>query len=53
MDKEETAAPFPMGERGDEMVVVANVYPVTGRNETEVMKVEKQFQVQTHLSRMN
>ena len=38
----------PWGERGDEMVVVANVYPVTERNETEVVKVEKQFQKCVH-----
>ena len=33
---------FPWGKR-DEIVVVANVYPVTGRNETEVVKVENNF----------
>ena len=38
----------PWGEKGDEMVVVANVYPMTERNETEVVKVEKQFQKYKH-----
>ena len=33
----------PWGEKGDEMVVVANVYPVTEGNETEVVKVENVF----------
>ena len=33
----------PWGERGDEMVVVANVYPMTEGNETEVVKVETVF----------
>ena len=30
----------PWGEKGDEMVVVANVYPMTEGNETKVVKVE-------------
>ena len=38
---------FPWGKR-DEIVVVANVYPMTERNETKVVKVEKQFEQYKH-----
>ena len=33
----------PWGEKGDEIVVMANVYPMTEGNETEVVKVENVF----------
>ena len=39
----------PWGEKGDEIVVVANVYPMTEGNETEVVKVENVFPVDRNI----
>ena len=51
MDKEERRPQplFPRGKKGEEIVVVANVYPVTVGNETEVVKVENMFPVDRNI----